>query len=87
MLLHLNAFVLVQYIQAYKEDNHEYMLFFLPILFINIWGVIYALFCIVQKEKVSNASYFLSVGLAIIITLVIGLSFMFTLDFVIERFI
>jgi len=42
-LLNLNAFVMVNYLNALKEGNQEFMLFFLPILFINIWGGIYFL--------------------------------------------
>jgi len=43
-LLNLNAFVIVQYVTAYTEQNQEYMLFFLPILFINVWALVYSAF-------------------------------------------
>lgn len=60
------------------------MLFFLPILFINIWGGIYFLVWIGGVE--SNWGYFGSVGLAVGVSLGLGLGFMFSLEFVIEWF-
>lgn len=83
-LLNLNAFVLVNYVNAFNEQNQEYMLFFLPILFINLWALIYILFWIFSN---SNLSFFASVFIAVGITVVIGLNFMFSLDFVIEWFL
>lgn len=81
-LLNLNSFVLVHYVNAYNEQNQEYMLFFLPILFINIWAAIFALFYRVN----SNLVFFSTVLISLLITVGAGLGFMFSLEFVFERF-
>jgi hypothetical protein len=61
------------------------MLFFLPILFINVWAVVFAL--IKAMGFSSNTGYFLSVLIGVVSTLTLGLSFMFEIEFVYERFI
>ena len=81
-LLNLNSFVIVHYVNAYNESNQEYMLFFLPILFINIWAAIFAIFYSFN----SNFVFFSTVLISLIITVGLGLGFMFSLDFVFERF-
>jgi hypothetical protein len=60
------------------------MLFFLPILFINIWGLIYTL--VRALDFTSNFAYFLSIMTGVAITLSISFLFMFSIDFLIERF-
>lgn len=61
------------------------MLFFLPILFINIWGVVFAI--IRSLDFTSNLVFFFSILIGIGFSLGLGLGFMFDLDFVFERFI
>ena len=75
---------MVNYLNALKEGNQEFMLFFLPIFFINIWGGIYFLVWVFGLD--SNLGYFGSVGLAVGVSLGLGLGFMFSLEFVIEWF-